>query len=612
MKQKTKSIELLAPAKNYECGVAAINHGADAVYIAAQSFGAREAAGNPITDIERLVHYAHKYYAKVYLVVNTILYDNEVQQACEIIRQAYHSGCDAAIIQDMGLLEADLPPIPLFASTQTHNYNVEHIKFLESVGFRRVILARELSLQQITEIHQQTNVDLEAFVHGALCVSYSGQCYISSATTARSANRGACAQLCRLPYDLIDERGNTLAKQKHLLSLRDLNLSDYLGDLLDAGITSFKIEGRLKDISYVKNITALYRKQLDTLLNQSTQYKKSSSGTIKTTFVPDAQRSFARGGFTTYFLKGRESNIASFDSPKSTGQYLGKVIKKDKNSFSIKSDIPLNNGDGICFINKQGKLIGVRVNKVDGGCIYPLSMEGIDINTKIYRNHDYLFDKQLSGNSALRQIHATVSFQATLHNIIIKAIDEDGVTATLQTEQCAQAAQNKEKALQTINEQLSKTGGTLFTFDNIDVEDNEVYFFPTAQLNAWRRELIDLLEQARAAAYIQPSAVIEPNNTPYPLSTVNYTTNIANDLAKKFYQRHGVQITEQAFEIERVNNTPQGTPLMYNRYCIKYEMGLCPTHQGAKPTGNLYLQHNKTRFKLVFNCLKCEMTVVKL
>lgn len=602
-------IELLAPAKNYECGVAAINHGADAVYIAAQSFGAREAAGNSMKDIERLTKYAHRYFAKVYLVLNTILYENEIEPACAIIKQAYESGCDAAIIQDMGLLEAGLPPIPLFASTQTHNYTVEKVRFLESVGFQRVILARELSLQQIKDIRNHTTVDLESFVHGALCVSYSGQCYMSCAATGRSANRGACAQLCRLPYDLVDENGKMLANKKHLLSLHDLNLSAYLEQMMNAGISSFKIEGRLKDISYVKNITALYRKELDRLLVKSKDFKKQSSGNVQVNFEPDAQRSFSRG-FTSYFINGRENKIASFNSPKSTGQYIGTVSTKTKNAFTLKSNVQLNNGDGICFIDNNGNMQGVRVNKVEGNMVFPLSVDGINVGTKIYRNYDIMFDKQLSSdNSAIRQINAKVDFKINEQQVIITVTDEDNVSVSLTTPQCGEPAQNTEKALANIKNQLSKTGGTLFKFADIIIDADKVYFYPAAQLNAWRRELIDLLEQERKKAYTQPAFGIEPNDIPYPENDLGYTANIANTLAEKFYKRHGVKNIKQAFEVD--NNIDKPT-LMFNRYCIKYEMGLCPNKQGAKPTGNLYLQHNNQRYKLIFDCKKCEMQIQKV
>ncbi|MDR1056277.1 MAG: U32 family peptidase [Prevotellaceae bacterium] len=605
---KKQTIELLAPAKNLECGIAAINHGADAVYIAAPKFGAREAAGNPISDIEQVCNYAHRYYAKVYLVLNTILYEDELEQAVKIIAQAYNIGCDAAIIQDMGLLETGLAPIPLFASTQTHNYKVDKIKFLESVGFQRIILARELSLDQIAEIHRQTTVELEAFVHGALCVSYSGQCYMSQATTWRSANRGACAQLCRLPYDLLDEQGNVLVDKKHFLSLRDLNLSYHLGELMDAGISSFKIEGRLKDISYVKNITALYRKELDKLLNKSENYKKASSGVVQLNFEPDARQSFSRG-FTSYFLNGRDKALASFDSPKSKGQYIGKALKKEADFFIIDLEIVLNNGDGICFIDKSGILQGTRINRVEGNKVYPLNMKGINAGLEIYRNFNFQFDKKLSGESAERKIAVGICFESSKDNIRLTAVDEDNISAILTVPQNGEPAKNAGRALQSFREQLSKTGNSIFTVKSLVIEVDEVCFYPASQINAWRRELIDLLKKKRTELYKRPFVVLEPNSIPYPGDNLDYTANIANSLAAKFYCRHRVKNFAQAFEI--VGNVGK-TVLMFNRYCIKYEMGFCPRKQNAEPTGNLYLQNsNKQKFKLVFDCTKCEMQVEK-
>ena len=601
-----KKIELLAPAKNYECGVAAIQHGADAVYIAAQRFGAREAAGNAIDDIGRLVSFAHRYYARVYLALNTIIYENELEDALRIINKAWNCGCDAIIIQDMGLLEMDLPPIPLFASTQTHNYDINKIKFLESVGFQRIILARELSLEQITEIRKQISIDLEFFVHGALCVSYSGQCYMSQAITGRSANRGACAQFCRLPYTLLDGNGKELVSDKHLLSLRDLNLSEQLSRLMEAGITSFKIEGRLKDISYVKNITSLYRQKLDLILEGSTKYDKASSGTVTHYFIPNAERSFSRG-FTDYFLNGRNKGLASFDTPKSTGSFLGKVTIAGKDFFSIDSSASINNGDGICFADKNGNVTGTRVNKVESGRIYPQTMKGIMTETSIFRNYDHVFEKLLARESAVRQIHANVVIKLTKDFVSVIAVDEDGISAEITKPQNGQQARNPDNARQTIIEQTGKTGGTSFIFDKIEIQADEILFYSSTEINSWRRELIDRLILKREEACQRQCGVIKPCNVKFTDNSLTYTANVANSYARKFYRRHGVSNIDDSLE---TGKTTDETILMFNKYCIKFEVGLCPHKQKATPVGQLYLKYNNFRFKLLFDCQKCEMKII--
>ena len=598
--------ELLAPAKNYECGIAAIQHGADAVYIAAQRFGAREAAGNSISDIERLVSFAHKYYVRVYLVLNTIIYENELEDALQIVKEAWNCGCDAVIIQDMGIMEMDIPPIPLFASTQTHNCDINKIKFLESVGFQRIILARELSLDQIVEIREQTLVDLEFFVHGALCVSYSGQCYMSQAIAKRSANRGTCAQFCRLPYNLLDENGKKLVSGKHLLSLRDLNLSAQLAQLMGAGITSFKIEGRLKDVSYVKNITSLYRQKLDSILETNEKYEKASSGTVIHHFIPDAKRSFSRG-FTSYFLNGRDKGISSFDTPKSTGSYIGKVIRVGKDFFVIDSPVKINNGDGISFVDDTGNATGTRVNSVENSNVFPLTMKGITCGVNIFRNCDHAFEKQLTRESAIRQIKANIVIKLTKDQALISAIDEDGIIAEVTKHQIGQPARNPDIARQTLIEQTGKTGGTIFKFDSIEIQSNEMLFYLSAEINSWRRELIDNLMLKREEAYNQSSSVIKPGDTKFPSDSLTYTGNVSNSLARKFYCRHGVRSIDDSLE---TGKTTEETVLMFNKYCIKYELGLCQHKQNAKPLGQLYLQYNNYHFKILFDCKKCEMKIV--
>ena len=389
---KPRKIELLAPAKNLECGLAAVDHGADAVYIGAPRFGARAAAGNSLDDIARLVDYAHLYGVRIYVTVNTILRDEELADTQAMIWELYRAGVDALIVQDMGLLELDLPPIPLHASTQMDNRTPEKVRFLADVGFRQVVLARELSLQDIRRVHEACpDVSLEVFVHGALCVSYSGQCYVSQACFGRSANRGECAQFCRLAFDLEDARGRKIVHDKHLLSLKDLNQSDVLEQLLDAGATSLKIEGRLKDVAYVKNVTAAYRRKLDDLFKRRREYVKASSGEVRLTFRPQLDKSFSRG-FTHYFLLGRERDVASFDTPKSLGEEMGTVKEVRGNSLVVSGVKPFNNGDGVCFLDESGKLRGFRINRAEGNRLYPQEKPHIPQRTVLYLNFENDFD----------------------------------------------------------------------------------------------------------------------------------------------------------------------------------------------------------------------------
>jgi putative protease len=594
-------IELLSPARNRESGEAAISHGADAVYIGADRFGAREAVGNSFADIEQLCGYAHRYYAKVYLTLNTILYDNELEQAGNMVVSAYNAGCDAVIVQDMALLEMDLPPIPLFASTQTDNCSPEKIKFLQNLGFARVILARELSLQQIAEIGKSTAIELESFVHGSLCVSYSGRCYLSETLSGRSANRGCCAQLCRLPFDLYDDKGVKIAGDKHLLSLKDLNMSGYLEDLIAAGVTSFKIEGRLKDIAYVKNITAFYRKRLDAILDKSADYKKSSSGNVELFFEPDVERTFSRG-FTAYFAEDRKRGLNA-GTAKSTGKFCGTVISTARRSFVMDNADALANGDGVCFFDSAGKLLGTRVNSVNGDTVTPLSMDGISAGTKIFRNSDRLFDRKLAGKSAVRKISAEVSIEISETNITVNAKDEDGVSVSISIPHPAEKSIDSDRMRKTIIEQFGKTGNEIFLF-RIHCTDCE-YFFPISVINAWRRELAHVLEEEREKQYRRKESKIIRSDIPYITDEIDFTANVSNRLAEQFYRRHGVRKIEKAVESGTIP-----TRLMYNKYCIKFELGMCPVKQNAPGSGDLFLRYANKKLRLCFDCKKCEMSVM--
>jgi putative protease len=596
-----RKLELLAPAKNLELGKIAIDHGADAVYIGASRFGARESAANSISDIEKLVKYAHRYYAKVYIAENTIFYEHELEQAEQLARDAYNAGCDALIIQDMSLLEMDLPPVPLFASTQANNQTLEQVQFFETVGFDRIILARELSLREISEIANSTNIELEFFVHGSLCVSYSGQCYLSCALTGRSANRGCCAQPCRSTYDLTDINGKMIMKNKHLLSLKDLNLYSCLEDLIKAGISSFKIEGRLKDAGYVKNTVAYYRKRLDNFLNTNSDYKKASSGSIRLLFEPDADLSFSRG-FTNYFIDGNRKKTASLNTAKSIGEEIGKVKYIAQNYFVIETEKSLQNGDGICFFDEDEKLCGTRINTVAGEKIFPAAMENLQQKTKIFRNYNQLFEKAMKQKTAFRKIEATVNFTCNDEKIILQAVDEDGNSVLFETLQTGDIAKNENLAVSSIIKNLSKAD-SIFSF-SVKVCGNHVQFYPVSTINEWRRKIAKMLLAEREKNYSQKKRKIIKNNVPFGKNDLDYTSNISNSLSAEFYRRHGVQKIQNAFEIE---NSAENKILIISKYCIRYELGLCRRGHNE----DLFLLNNKQKFRVSFDCQRCEMKIIK-
>lgn len=603
------SIELLSPAKDLAHGIAAINHGADAVYMGAPKFGARVAAPNTISDIESLCSYAHKYKSKVYVALNTLLKNEELGQAQAIIHQVYNAGIDALIIQDMGILEMDLPPIPLFASTQTHNINPERIKFLQDVGFQRIILARECSLTDIKTIKQSTNIELESFIHGAICVSYSGQCYISHAVTGRSGNRGECSQMCRSSYSLRDSVGNYLIKNKHLLSLKDLNLSQSIEDLIDAGITSFKIEGRLKDMSYVKNITAYYRKKIDSVLEKK-QLSKSSSGTFNFDFTPEPELSFSRG-FTPYFIDGKRKPMASFDTPKSIGKRIGAITKINRNSFEIDNPIPISNNDGLCYFNTKNELCGIKVNQTEERIIYPQTMPIAPIGTIIYRNSDVTFEKTLSLSENPRKINIDFELIETDNGLKLVVTDEDAISCITTIDCEKEIAQNHDKSNNVIITQLSKTGNTIFKVQSINIQFQKPLFIRSIVINELRRTVLDLLEKKRVETWKQPSVIHSKNDIPYPFTTVDFTANILNRNAIDFYKRHGVTQFEDGFELQ---TNFKGKTVMTTRYCLRNELGICLMNKQHKQPENikppLFLENNGRSFLLEFDCKKCEMKVI--
>jgi 23S rRNA 5-hydroxycytidine C2501 synthase len=599
-------VELLAPARDLETGMAAILCGADAVYIGGPKFGAREAAGSTLEEIAALILFAHRYWARVYVTVNTLLHDDELVQAGQLIHDLYHLGVDAVIFQDAGLLELELPPVPLFASTQMHNHNPERVAFLEKVGVQRAILARELSLDQIKTIRARTGIELETFVHGALCVSYSGQCYLSYALGGRSGNRGQCAQPCRRLYRLVDKTGRVVHEERYLLSLRDLNLSENLGDLLDAGVRSFKIEGRLKDKSYVMNVVGYYRQKLDALLEKR-GLRPAASGKICFDFTPDPRKTFNRG-FTTYFLEGRKKPVGSIDTPKAIGEPVGRVTRLERGSFILDGKVELHRADGLCFYNRQNELVGTTVNDVQDRSITPARMEGLAAGTLIFRNHDHVFLSALEKSKTTRKVGVRFRLAATQMGLALFAQDEDGIEAMLSIEMEKVPAEKPDKALENIDRQLRKLGGTEYecTFLRIDV--SPACFIPISTLNAMRRGVLEELTRQRIqnAPRLMGGAVM--NNYPFPAQELSYQGNVLNHKAVQFYKRHGVTEIEPAAES---GLDLHGRRVMTTRHCIKHQLGWCPKeHPEIRLNEPLSLvDEQENIFPLRFRCKDCEMDV---
>ena len=599
-----RTTELLAPARDLACGIAAINAGADAIYIGAPRFGARSKAGNTLGDISALVRYAHTYWARVYVTVNTLLYDHELPQAVDLIAELYSMGVDAVIIQDVGLLECGLPPIPLIASTQMHNFTPERVRFLEDIGFHRVILARELTLAEIRTIRDATDtIELESFVHGALCVSYSGQCTMSYAVGGRSGNRGECAQPCRRRYSLIDGGANVLIKGRYLLSLRDMNRIADLGALLDAGVTSFKIEGRLKDAAYVTTVVSAYREALDDAVTQR-GHRRSSSGWSRADFTPSLQKVFNRG-FTPYFLHGRAQSPGAIDTPKMIGEPVGVVAAVTKGTFILPTDADIRSGDGLSFFDRTRELSGTVVNGVrrssQGLEITPNSMDSISIGTECFRNHDHAYEAEVEAHPPERAVRVSLILSETDTGFLLQAQDEDGVSAAAELQQDKSAAQKAERAEETARRQLAKTGGTPFHCEQVIMEWSRPYFVPVSQLNELRRTTLDRLIIARDQNRPVKRSTIERNDAPYPETSLSFRGNALNAKATAFYRRHGVTEIEPAAEsgIDLAGRT-----VMSTRYCIKDELGWCP-HQGSqpRPAEPLHLVDEAGhRYRLHFRC----------
>lgn len=628
---KNPRIELLSPAKDAEVGIAAINHGADAVYIGGPAFGAREKAGNSIADIERLCRHAALFDAKVYVTLNTLLYDRELEQARQIAIDCWNAGVDALIVQDMALLQMGLP-IPLHASTQCDNLTVEKVQFLESVGFSQVVLGRELSLDQIREIRQHTTVPLEFFVHGALCVCHSGQCYLSHYIGNRSANRGACAQPCRLPWDLLDESGRVLIKGKHLLCLKDLNNSAHLEALIEAGITSFKIEGRLKDADYVKNITAYYRQLLDAIFERRPEWAQASLGHCHYDFEVNPEKSFNRG-FTDYFLHGRQPGIGSPDTPKSMGEYIGEVKWCNSVQLELVTDKLLHNGDGLCFLNGDGELIGFRADVVRNGtdtvrngtgAVCKISTNrphGASRGCKVYRNYDIEWQKQVDASQGNRKIDIDLVLSETEDGYELSTqLDptndagwlalSKGLAMTVTTPKIV--ANNPEKAMENIRKKALQWGDTVFNPVNLELRLTEPRLIPASVLGELKRGLVEKLTESLIAQHQQSRPHRDAGNVSpasdvlYPLTELDYRGNVTNEMAAEFYRQHGVEEIEDA--LEKSFSKQPGLQLMTCHHCIRYANGMCFKNRPSY-TGPLYLRHGDNTFRLEFDCRHCQMKI---
>ena len=613
-----REIELLAPAKNLECGIAAIDHGADAVYIGASNFGARVAAGNSVEDIEQLCQYAHQYNAKVYVTINTIIYDDEIIQVENLIRKLNDIGVDAILVQDMAILKICnniKSKITLHASTQTDNRNIDKIKWLKQAGFKRAVLARELSLKEINAIHKAVpDIELEVFVHGALCVSYSGACYASEYCFHRSANRGNCAQFCRLKFDLKDGSDNIIQKDKYMLSLKDMCRIHSLKDLLEAGATSLKIEGRLKNVSYVKNVVAAYSQELNRIIvSYPDKYKRASNGKTTYSFKPDLSKTFNRG-FTDYFLYGRKPGLASVNTPKAIGEFVGSVKEIWHNSFSVSGTKAFSNGDGLCFINENQQLEGFRVNKVVNNRLFPLKMpENLKPHMALYRNNDQLFENKMSATTAKRKIGVKMFLSASQDYVELTIKDDAGHTATEKISYSSETAKKSQE--ENMKLQLGKLGNTLYEADEITISpESETRFIPSSILAGLRRDTLEKFSHQfqfehsgdnESLGYILPNK-IDTNNSAEEINIAN----VANKLARQLYDEIGPKDAPDAFETTKPNRDSE-TQIMTCRYCIRYEMGYC-TKQGRKAPWQeplyLVLKDNR-KFRLKFDCLNCQMRI---
>ncbi|WP_418982612.1 peptidase U32 family protein [Alistipes sp.] len=598
-----KPVELLAPAKDYAAAVAAVDFGADAVYIGGARFGARQAAGNAAEEIARVVEYAHRYGVRVHATLNTLLWDEELREAERTARELIAVGVDALIVQDMALRRMNLP-VELHASTQVCNRTPAEARFLAEAGFARIILERALSLEEIRAVCAATTAEVECFVHGAICVGYSGRCFLSRSMSRRSGNRGDCSQPCRQTWDLTDDRGRVLIGGKHLLSVRDLNLSERLGELMDAGVTSFKIEGRLKDTGYIRNVVACYRRAVDEALVTRPGLRRASVGQSVPDFVPDPAKSFTRGE-TTYFFDGRRAGVASFDTPKSVGERVGRVARIEGRGFSLeRGAAELAPGDGICFVTESG-LLGTNVNSVSGAQVIPNRMEGIAPGREIYRNYDHRFNLALERSRTRRVIPATAAVAVDGERVRIEYTDCEGVSAAAERLGRFETARNPEANAAAIRTQAARSGDTIFAVGGVTVRGGEL-FVPVSLVAELRREGLERLLQARFERPLPHRILPENPAAEYPAKRLDACHNVTNRLAEAFYRDHGVVEIERGLDLAL---TTAGRCVMRSAYCLRREIGEC-LREGSKLRGPLYLARGGHRYRLDFDCARCEMALV--
>ena len=608
MMTKKRRLELLAPARNYDVAIEAVNCGADAVYMGAEGFGARSAACNSMDDVARVVQHAHRFGVKVYVTFNTLIYDDELSLAEAMIRRLYGIGVDALIVQDMGILRMDIPPIELHASTQCDIRTPEKAAFLESLGFSQLVLARELSKEEIQDVRRETHVRLEAFVHGALCVSYSGRCQVSQVLKGRSANRGECAQICRLPFDLVDGDGNVIVRNKHFLSLRDMNLSRRLDELVDAGVDSFKIEGRLKDAGYVKNVVAYYRRAIDEIIQANPdKYERASYGISQCGFTPNLSKSFNRS-FTHYYFDARNLangvKIASIGTPKSIGERLGKVVKCEGKKIVVSSSLHISNGDGISYFDRAGEYAGFRVNRVEGNVLFLPQIVNIPAGTVLYRTFDKEFEDGISTSKSERKLWVDFDLRIRKNLVVLDAQDERGNSATCCVEAAIEQSETPQDARQ--RDTLSKTGNTVYMCRNVKTVGN--MFVPQSILAKLRRQALEILDRVQRINYRYGYRLPEKVDAPCFSSVLTYADNVANSLARQLYRDHGVKETASA--LEAGGKTGPDCVVMHTRYCLRRELGIClKSEVGRKSPRELLLRHGKTELKLEFDCNRCEMHV---
>lgn len=602
MSPAKRKIELLAPARDYRAAIAAVDCGADALYIGAEGFGARRAATNSTEDIARVVAYAHLFGVRVYVTLNTILYESELKGAERLARELIAVGVDALIVQDMAYREMGLP-VELHASTQVCNMTAEGARFLEDSGFTRVILERALSLDEIGDIRRATTVDLECFIHGAICVGHSGRCYLSRSQSSRSGNRGECSQPCRLTYDLVTEKGERLIRGKHLLSVKDFDLSQRIGELIDAGVMSFKIEGRLKDDNYIKNVVSYYRRKIDEALASRPDCCRLSVGCSEVEFDPDPKKSFTRDG-GEYMLLGKRAGVASFNTPKAVGEYIGRVRATERRRFRLDGRMSLNAGDGLCFVTRDG-ILGTNVNSVEGDAIEPNRMDGIKAGMEVYRNYDHRFAQLVERSRIRRTVDTECVVSLSGEGIVVRYTDCEGLSVELRRDVTLDRAKSADKMRAVAEEQMSKSGDSIFRVSRVEVVGAE--WFATAKMLAeLRREALSRLASMRAERELPHDIRQDDGRARYPLSRLTPQHNVVNSLARRFYERHGVEHIVEGLDLCA---TTVGQRVMESSYCLRREIGEC-LKRGSKLRDELYLEHGRHRYRLAFDCAQCRMSLI--